>query len=111
MEYQKAVGHGDWKAARSFMKDDLKFKGPIAEHDRPEAYIEDLKRLSSIIKRVDLKKVFVDGDSVCLLYDMVTNTPAGTAFICEWYQVDEGKIGAIRVVFDARPFAPLFAKN
>jgi hypothetical protein len=110
MGYQKALGSGDWKGARYFLKDDLKFKGPIAEHDTSEAYIEDLKRLHGIIKRVDVKKVFADGDDVCLLYDMVTNTPAGTAFICEWYHVEGGKVGSIRVVFDARPFAPLFAK-
>jgi hypothetical protein len=110
MGYQKALASGDWKAARSFLKDDLKFKGPIAEHDGPEAYLEDLKRLQGIIKRIEVKKAFADEDDVCLLYDMVTNTPAGTAFICEWYHVDDGKVGSIRVVFDARPFAPMFAK-
>jgi SnoaL-like domain len=111
MGYQKALGSGDWKSARSFLKDDLRFKGPVAEYDRPEPYIEDLKRLHGIVERVDMKKVFVDGDDVCLLYDMVTNTPAGTAFICEWYHVEGPKVGAIRVVFDARPFAPMFAKT
>ena len=39
---------------------------------------------------------------------MVTNTPAGTAFICEWYHIRGDKIGAVRAVFDARPFAPMF---
>ena len=110
--YQRALGGSDWNAARGFLKDDLRFKGPIAQYDRPEPYIEDLKRLHNMIKDVQMKKVFADGDDVCLLYDMVTNTPAGTAFICEWYHVEEGsKIGSIRVVFDATPFAPLFAKR
>jgi hypothetical protein len=27
---------------------------------------------------------------------------------CEWYQVRDGKIASVSVVFDARPFAPLF---
>ena len=62
------------------------------------------------IQRIDLKKVFVDGDDVCVLYEMVTNTPAGTAFIAEWYQVKGGKIAALRAVFDARPFAALFGR-
>jgi len=42
---------------------------------------------------------------------MVTKTPAGTAFIAEWHQVKGGKIAAIRVVFDARPFALMFSKS
>src|SRR5207249_10758697 len=53
------------------------------------------------------RRTFVDGDDVCILYDMVTNTPAGPAFICEWYRVRGDKIGSIRAVFDARPFAPM----
>jgi hypothetical protein len=109
--YQQALSKGDWTAARSFLKDDLKFKGPIAQYDRPEPYIEDLKRLHNMVEDVQMRKVFVDGDDVCLLYDMVTSTPAGTAFICEWHHVEGGKISSIRVVFDATPFAQLFAKR
>jgi hypothetical protein len=40
---------------------------------------------------------------------MVTETPAGTAFVCEWYKVKGEKISSVRVVFDARPFAAMFA--
>ena len=38
------------------------------------------------------------------------STPAGTTFIAEWYQVKDGKIAALRVVFDTRPFAALFGR-
>jgi len=58
-----------------------------------------------------MKKTFVDGDDVCLLYDMITSTPAGTAFICEWYHVKGEKIASIRVVFDATPFASMWEKK
>ena len=77
----------------------------------PDPYLESLRKLHHIIERVNVQKMFADGDDVCLLYDMVTNTPAGTAFIAEWHQVRKGKIRAIRVVFDARPFAAMFAKS
>ncbi len=54
--------------------------------------------------------MFAEDDDVCVLYDMVTNSPAGTAFIAEWYRAHNGKIGSIRVVFDPRPLEPLFAE-
>jgi hypothetical protein len=54
--------------------------------------------------------MFVDGDDVCMFYDLVTNSPAGTALVAEWHHVSGGKIDRIRVVFDARPFAPLMGK-
>ncbi len=53
--------------------------------------------------------MFAEDDEVCMLNDMVTNSPAGAAFIVEWYRVQNGKIGSIRAVFDPRPFEPLFA--
>ncbi len=83
------------------------FQGPLDTFNTADEYLEALKRLASILQRIDLRKVFVDGDDVCVLYDRVTNTPAGTAFIAEWYQVKGGKIVALRVVFDARLIAAL----
>ena len=106
--YQKALGSGDMTAARLFLHDDLSFVGPFDTFHRPEPYLEALDKLHHIVVRVEPKRMFVDGDDVCILYDMVTNTPAGTAFICEWYRVRGDKIASIRALFDARPFAPMF---
>jgi ketosteroid isomerase-like protein len=58
-----------------------------------------------------LQKVFVHGNDVCVIYDLVTNTPAGTAPTAEWYHVRDGKISAVRVFFDARPFTPMFEQR
>jgi len=109
--YKNATAADDWKAARRLLHDDLSFEGPFDKFDRPEPYLEALQRLHPIVERADIKKIFVEGDDVCVLYDLVTNSPAGTAFIAEWLRVRGGKIAAIRAVFDARPFAAMFAKT
>src|SRR6266511_1257448 len=108
--YKAAMGRGDFTAARQLLHDDLAFQGPIDSFNKADDYIEATKRLANIIQSVDVKKVFADGDDVCVLYDMVTNTPAGTAFIVEWYQVRGDKIAALRAVFDACPFAAMFGQ-
>ena len=108
--YRAALGRGDFGAARQLMHDDMTFQGPLDTFTTADQYLEASKRLATIIQRIDVKKMFVDGDDVCVLYDMVTNTPAGTAFIAEWYQVKGGRIAALRAVFDARPFAALFGR-
>ena len=108
--YQAALGKGDFATARKLMQDNMTFQGPLDTFNTADEYLESLRKLASIVQRIDLKKVFVDGDDVCVLYDMVTNTLAGTAFIAEWYQLKSGKIAALRVVFDARPFAALFGR-
>jgi limonene-1,2-epoxide hydrolase len=108
--YRAALGRGDFGSARQLMHDDMTFQGPFDTFNSADQYQEATKRLASIVQRIDVKKMFADGNDVCVLYDMVTNTPAGTAFIAEWYQVRDEKIAALRAVFDARPFAALFGR-
>jgi hypothetical protein len=79
----------------------LSFKGKFDSFEEPP------KAPSSRRARFDVKKMFVDRDDVCVLYDMVTNTSVGSAFIVERHQVKGDKIAAITAVFDA---APMFAQ-
>jgi len=108
--YRAALGKGDFTSARNLMHDNMFFEGPLDTFHKADDYLTANKKLATIIQRIDLKKVFVDSNDVCVLYEMVTNTPAGTAFIAEWYQVKGGKIAYIRAVFDARPFAAMFGR-
>ena len=107
--FQGAMAKDDWAGARSCFDDHLAFSGPFEKFDQPEGYLQSLQRLHPIVERVEIKHIFVDGADVCLWYDLVTNTPAGTALVCEWHHVEGDRIKAIQVVFDARPFAPMFA--
>jgi hypothetical protein len=107
---QAAMAKDDWGGARKFLADKIHFVGPFESFSSPDDYLAALKKLHPIVERVDMHKMFVDGDDVCLLYDMVTHSPAGTAFIAEWHHVTNGKIDRIRVVFDPRPFAPMMGK-
>ena len=109
--FQKAAASGDFAAARKLLCDDLFFRGPIDTFDAPEPYIESLKKLQRIVERVEMRKIFVDGEDVCLLYDMVTRTPSGTTFIAEWHHVQNQKIASIRLAYDARIFAAMFARK
>jgi ketosteroid isomerase-like protein len=107
----KAWTTGDLATARSLLHDDVSFSGPIDSFDSADAYIGALQGLSQIVARAEEQKVFVDGNDVCVIYDLVTNTPAGTAPTVEWYHVSGDKISAVRVFFDARPFAPMFEQG
>lgn len=51
--------------------------------------------------KYDVKKVFADGNDVCVFYDV---TLSGVkVFTCAWYQVEDSKIRSLKVVFDPRP--------
>lgn len=105
--YQKALGANDFKAARALLTDNLEFHGPIDTFNKADDYVAAIQQLSSIIQQIKPRKTVVDGSDVIFIYDMVTNTPAGTAPIAEWYRVAGDRIKAIDVFFDARPFAPV----
>ena len=108
--FLRALGQGDFEAAHTILAKEFAFRGPFDTFDDPKSYLEALKKLYPIVKTIDIRKLFVDGDEASLLYDMETNTPIGTAFICECFKVRDGKITSIRAVFDARPFALMFSK-
>jgi ketosteroid isomerase-like protein len=97
----------DFDRARALVHDDLSFEGPIDRFSDADTYFASLRQLGQIVTGADKHKVFVDGDDVCVIYDLKT-APVPSSRTCEWYRVRDGKIAAISVVFDARPFAPMF---
>ena len=102
MSYIKAMGDRDYVAARDYLGDNVRVKGPAGEAFRtPDEF---LKMMEQQRGDYDVKKVFVDGRDVCVLYDFVT--PKVTTFFCSWYQIKDGKIRSIQTVFDPRAFAP-----
>ena len=99
--YITAMDSRDYAAARNYLQETVFIKGPAGEAFRsPDDF---LKMMEKQRGHYDIKKVFVDGDDVCLLYNFVTERV--TAFFCSWYQVKEGKIASIQTIFDPRAFA------
>jgi len=103
--YQAAIGEKNFSAARKLLHDSFHFQGPIDTFDRPEPYLEALQKLSAIVIGMEHHKTFVDGNDVCVLYDLNTKI-VPKSFVSEWFRVKGDRIASIRVVFDARPFAP-----
>ena len=110
VRYQKALGGGNFEAARGMLADDLRFKGPFEELQSADDYVKAIRGLWHIVTSVDLKHMSSAGNEVVVLYDMATNTPAGTQLVCEWYGIEDGKIAWIRALFDSAPFAFLRAE-
>ena len=101
MSYIEAMDARDYTAARNHLGENVRVKGPGGEAFRSRD--EFLKMMEQQYGKYAIKKLFVDGKDVCLLYDFVTATV--TTFFCSWYQVEDGKIVFIQTVFDPRAFA------
>lgn len=94
----EALNNEDFKTARGYAADEMSFLGVLGSREGADAYFHDMERMRL---KYDIKKVFENGDDVCLLYDLYLS--GVTIFGCGWYQVKEGKVTSLRVVFDPRP--------
>jgi ketosteroid isomerase-like protein len=100
----------DFDTARSLLRDDLSFRGPIETLDNADALIESLKGLSQIVTGADRHGLVEQGDEVAVIYDLHT-VPIPSAPVAEWYTVRDGKIASVQAFFDARPFAAMFEQQ
>ncbi len=101
ISFLKALNSQNLKIARSLLSDNISFFAPDgAPVQGADAYLNGWKPLGI---RYEIKKTFVDGDDVCVLYDISFSKPAVTLFACGLYHVDDGKVSSIKVVFDPRP--------
>ncbi len=105
--YIKALDSHDYDTALGHVHENVRVRGPAGEtFGKPKDFIEMLRKYHG---KYDIKKVFTEGDDVCLWYDLKTTGP--TVFMASWYQVSDGKIASIQTLFDPRAFGPPPAKN
>jgi ketosteroid isomerase-like protein len=108
--YLDAIGRHDFEALADLLHPDLEFVGPfVTLHSAPE-YVAAYRRLALVLTGTVLRKSFVDGDDVCVIYEFVTDTPAGAVTFIEWMTVEDGRIRSIRLTFDRVEFEPARAE-
>lgn len=100
LSYIDAMYSRDYDSVRGHLSDSVKVIGPTGENFRsPDEFIDMMRKQQG---KYELKKAFVDGNDVCLLYDFITSTIR--TFFSSWYKVKDGKIIFIHTVFDTRAF-------
>jgi SnoaL-like domain len=99
--YHDAWTHRDMDTARSCLADDLDFQGPIDTFSSADEFIVALTPFAQMLTRVELLQRFDADDAAALLYDCVTESPAGTIRTAEFFGLRDDKIASIRLVFDA----------
>lgn len=99
--YTEAWTQGDLQRARSYLADDLRFEGSIFSFSNADDLIAALKGFPDMLERIDVRRRFFDDGGGALIYDCVTTGPVGVIRHAEFFEVEDGKITEIRLVFDA----------
>jgi ketosteroid isomerase-like protein len=94
---------GDLATTRALLHDDVEFTGPLGRTAGADAYIDGIQGMVTIVDHAEQREVFAEGENVCIIYDLVTHTPAALVPTAGWYRVRDGKIHSVRAFFDPRP--------
>jgi hypothetical protein len=104
LEYLDAVAKQEFNRVEELLAPDLQFRGPAMARSSAQDLIAALKRLAAIHVRNDVRRIFVDGDDVCVIYDFVTDTTAGALPTIEWLHFDGARIRSIDLYYDRLPW-------
>jgi len=107
--YHNAWTSGDIEAARVYLDDDLDFQGSIDTFHRADDFIVGLTMFQKMLRGVNLIQSLYSETGAALLYDCDTMSPAGVIRTAEFFNVKDGKIKSIRLVFDATELRKLMA--
>jgi limonene-1,2-epoxide hydrolase len=97
LEFLDALNRKDFKSARNYVSDKVTYMAPLNSFNGAEPYFKYVEHLN--LPKLDIKKVFTVGSNdVCVFWEVAT------ILVSAWYQVHDGKISSMKLVFDPRPF-------
>lgn len=100
-QFHAAMAKGDVQALRSILASDVSFTGPLASTKGADEFIAGVSEMAKITSSDDVKVQLSDGANAILWSTLVTK--AGSAIeTATWLQISDGKISAVRTVFDPR---------
>jgi hypothetical protein len=106
--YIEAVGARDLKPLDALFDDGMRAT-LSGSHSNKTEWIEALRGLLPAVTRNDIREIFSAGSRACVVYDFVTNTPAGTIVCVELVTVRGSQITEVELVLDRVAFAPVRA--
>ena len=107
--YLERFTSGDLDGAADLLDDGFTFAGPILQSSGKAEFLAGSAMAGAMARGCDIHRQWVDGDSVCSVYDFHMETPAGAGSIpmAEWSEVRDGKLVSSRLIFDTAGMAAL----
>jgi predicted ester cyclase len=106
LAYLDAVGKKELDRVASLVDPEVRFVGPVSTYTGIRDLLAAFRNIGAIHVRNDIKRVFSDGNEVCVIYDFVTDT-VGALPTIEWLRVDNGRIQSINLYYDQVPWMKL----
>ena len=107
--YLERFTRGDVDGAAEFLDDGFDFTGPILQSASKADFLAGSAMAAAMARGCEIHRQWVDGDSVCSVYDFKVETPLGAGSIpmAEWSEIKGGKLVSSRLIFDTANMAAL----
>jgi hypothetical protein len=111
--YLDAIAAFDYERARAFLADTgFSYVSPISTFSDADDFIAYLSLSSGIVQQMRRRKVFVDGDDVCHMLELVIQlSDKRTVPVAQWAQVANGRIRSMELLFDGHEYHRLFDRD
>lgn len=107
--YSRARFAGDVPAAAAQLAGTFTFQSPLTRSDDAQGHLAGLAEFVGIVTGVDLISELYGESEATLVYDVHTATPVGVQRTAEHFRLENGKITAITLIFDATRWHPVMA--
>jgi hypothetical protein len=113
LDYLNAFGAGDFARMESLLHgSSFSYIGPTVSFSDAATFITDFGRLATILKRVELRKLFQDGEELCAIHDFFSTLPGlERVRLATWFRVVDGRISMIENFFDVHPYMRMFGET
>jgi hypothetical protein len=103
MEYVSAAGDKRFDRLEELVHPDATMDGTVKTQSKgAEAFVQGFRNLAPIIDRNDIRELLVEGDRAFVLYDFVTDSPAGAVLTGELLTIQDDRIRSSTLIFDWR---------
>jgi SnoaL-like domain len=103
IEYVSAAGEKRFDRLEELVHPNATMDGTVkSESKGGEAFVQGFRNLAPIIDRNEIREVIVEGDRAFVLYDFVTDSPAGAVLTGELLTIQEDRIISSTLIFDWR---------
>jgi predicted SnoaL-like aldol condensation-catalyzing enzyme len=108
--YLDAFESRDFERARQYLSDtDFHYHSPVSDADNADAFTINISRLGPILERIERRKVFTQGNEVCVIMHLITTMESMKDVpVVELATVVDGKISDMEVFFDASEYNKMF---
>lgn len=95
-------GDAPLEGIKKLLADELDFEGPLFKYQSADEYYQSLQASPPVGVTYELINEFENGSAACLVYRFLK--PGIDTVMAQYFEVENGKISKIRLVFDAAKF-------